>query len=441
MIYSQIKRFFSNPLLIIGTVVAGVATGIRMPGVSELIGPIGQIFMSLLELSLLPIIFAAIALSLSTLLNFKNRSKYLARIIFVFASAMVLVSLLSTLLAVFLNPAQTIVNANNAKLRDISISASIVDRTLNQAIETDNGMGFVKFLVESIPNNIFESLSQGKTLQVLVFSVIIGIAIGFLSAEKRQKTERFLETVLTIFQKIIMHIIVWLPIAIFSLMASESSKIGIATFVQMGSFVLDSYILFVIIFAIATIVLIIFTRRSLFQVLSALKTTIFIAFGTRSAIASIPSMIYAFENTFKADPNLTKLLVPMGAVIGRFGNIAYAAFCTIFIAGIYHVQLTGLQYLIVVLLSVISGLSATGATGILTLSLLTIVLNPLQLPLGAVLPLLIAVDAIIDPIRTLTLVYVNAAVISVIVKVKTSNREHKNLKEKPAKKLVGAEVI
>ena len=66
------------------------------------------------------------------------------------------------------------------------------------------------------------------------------------------------------------------------------------------------------------------------------------------------------------------------------------------------------------ILSILGGLSTAGATGILTLTSLAIVLNPIHLPIGAILPLLIAIDTIIDPMRTLVSVYVNCAAITLV---------------------------
>lgn len=425
MIYSKIKAFLGHPLVILSSVGLGVLAGIYAPALSQTLQPIGQSFMSMLELSLLPIIFSAITLSVSNLINFVNCKRYLGHLVITFIIAMILVSGLSTLISIYLAPAKSILEANNPELHAISISASIVDRSSTEAILNGSSNTFLEFIARSIPRNIFHSLTEGETLQVLIFSLLMGIAIAFLPADKRIKTENFLSTLLNIFQRIIVNVVVWLPIAVFAIMATEAASIGAETFLSMSTFVIDAYIVFGVVALCATLVIMKSTGVGFIDVFRNLKTTSFIAFGTRSAIAAIPTMIESLEESFKANKDTTKLLVPFGIVVGRFGNIIYTAFCVVFTAGIYQVELSLGQCGFIVILSIVAGLSATGSTGVLSLSLLTVALTPLQLPLGAVLPLLIAVDAVIDPVRTWILVYVNAAVVIYITKPSREEEMHK----------------
>ncbi|MDP4840037.1 MAG: dicarboxylate/amino acid:cation symporter [Alphaproteobacteria bacterium] len=412
--YQSIVSFLQNPFVIISSVALGLFIGFYSPFMGGALEPYGNAFMALLEMSLLPIIISAVALSVSNLLCIKNDDVHSSKMVLIILSITVLVSAVSCFLAYVFDPAAGFLGSGNLKIKEITTSAAFLDRELNVSIVESVGGGLSHFLVSSVPKNIFHALGQGNMLQIIIFSIIFGVAISYLIKSERLKVQAFCNTTLTIFQKIIMSITVWLPLAIVCLMAGGASAIGIDIMLQMGGFILKIYAVFTVIFIASTWVIKKRVNCSFMEVLRALKDPIIIAFGTRSAILPIPSILDAFENKIPINQSIAKLLVPLGAVLGRFGNISYFAFLSIFVAGVYQTEITLSYFAVIILLSTLAGLSTAGATGILTLSALTIVLNPLQLPLGAILPILIAVDAIVDPMRTLISVYTNCAAVAFI---------------------------
>lgn len=249
-------------------------------------------------------------------------------------------------------------------------------------------------------------------LQIIFFSIILGIATAFIPSQERSRIQCFLGTTLALFQKIIATFTPWLPLAIICLMAGSISKIGIEMLLQMGGFILKVHAIFIVIFCASAILIAQKSGHSLHKVITLFKDPIVMAFGTRSSILPIPSILKIFEESFAIDKSLPKLLVPLGAVLGRFGNISYLATLAVFIAGIYQVEFTPTVLLTISVLSVLGGLSTAGATGLLSLGALAIILDPLHLPIGAILPLLIAIDAIIEPMRTLTTVFTNCAAVT-----------------------------
>ncbi len=418
--YQKIVYFLQNPFVIISTVLIGLSIGFYSPSLGLLLEPFGFAFMSLLEMSLIPIIVCAVILSISNLFSFKHPKIKLGNILGVLISITILVSFLATLMAIVLNPAVDFLESESLTIKEISTFSSFVDRKIAQPVFVADKGSVSKFLEASVPRNIFDALAESKMLQVILFSIIFGIATAYMMAPQRKKIEAFFETTLSVFKKIISAITIWLPIAIIALMAGGAGRIGFDMLVQMGGFILKIYFIFFVIFIVCTIIIQVKTKRSFFEVIHLMKDPIIIAFGTRSSILPIPSILDIFEKEFKIDKSLSKLLVPLGAVLGRFGNIVYFAFLAVFVAGIYQTEMTFSIFIIVGLLSLLAGLSTAGATGILTLVALSIVLTPLHLPVGAIMPLIIAIDAIIDPMRTLTSVYTNCAAV-VLVTPKTES--------------------
>ncbi len=435
--YQSISRFLQHPAVIIGSVFLGLALGFYDDAIGAIMEPVGIAFMSLLEMSLIPIIVCAIVLSISSLFSVKNHSRSIGAITGIMAASMVIVSALSVVYTMIANPADDFLHSSSIRVKEISTISSFVDRKVEEPVVKEELQGITEFIQDSIPRNIFKAFSETKMLQIIIFSIIFGVAVAFMKSSQSTKVRNFFNTTLDIFRSIITSITVWLPVGIVALMAGSASKIGLEMLIQMGGFILKAYILFIILFFISTFIISQRTKLGFFEIIRAMKAPLMISFGTRSAILPIPSILDAFENKLKLDQTIPKLLIPLGSVLGRFGNIAYFAFLALFVAGIYQTEITVPIFFIITLLTVMGGLSTAGATGVLTLLSLTIVMDPLHLPIGAIMPLLIAVDAIVDPMRTLTSVYTNCAAVALVSPLASEKKEPKKIKSNaPKRKIV-----
>lgn len=112
----------------------------------------------------------------------------------------------------------------------------------------------------------------------------------------------------------------------------------------------------------------------------------------------------------KFDRTGVELTVPLSFTVNRIGSIAYYAIATVFIANIYGAPMGVTGLLVVLFGSILAGLASAGTTGILTVATVAVVCDLLKLPSEAVLVLLIAVDPLMDMIRTASHVHGNVAV-------------------------------
>ncbi len=181
-------------------------------------------------------------------------------------------------------------------------------------------------------------------------------------------------------------------------------------------FVLVAILTFVIIYILSTLVIWRQTHLSPFAVFSQLKEPAFLALATSSSLACIPSAISALTDGLGFDRQTTQLVTPLSITLCRFGSVIYFALAALFVAQLYNKDLSGEQLAIVTVLSILAGMATSGATGVLTLTMLDIVLNPLRLPLEAVLVLFIAIDPILDPFRTLGIVHTGIAATALVAK-------------------------
>ena len=154
-----------------------------------------------------------------------------------------------------------------------------------------------------------------------------------------------------------------------------------------------------------------------------IKEPLLLAFTTQSSLACLPSAIDSLTNELRFESKSTNVVLPLAITLCRFGPIAYFAIATIFVSSLYQAPLGFGSILILIAGSIFAGMATSGLSGVLTLTMLSIVLSPLGLPIDAVLVLLIAIDPLINPFRTLTIVGISITV-SCFISDHTTNEKN-----------------
>ncbi len=147
----------------------------------------------------------------------------------------------------------------------------------------------------------------------------------------------------------------------------------------------------------------------------ALKETIIIALGTGNSLACLPASLSAMHEELGYDKEAVDLLIPLAFTMCRIGPTLYFATATLFVAQLYGISLDLEAMGIVVLGSILAGMATAGSSGIVLLSMLSIVLVPLDLPVDAVLILFISIDPLIGPFRVLIIAHTACAITTVIL--------------------------
>ncbi|MGB0935117.1 MAG: dicarboxylate/amino acid:cation symporter [Alphaproteobacteria bacterium] len=403
-----------SPYGIFGGVILGVLIGVYFPIAGDYLGPAGDIFIKLMKMCIIPIIVGSVSLSIANLIATSVQKNFL-KIALVMIGISVIASVIGLMVSVSFNPGGDIDPSLSPSLKVIVEEVTTSEVSMDEPIESERAKGLFAFLLRAVPKNIFESLSESRTFQIIVFSLIFGVALGFSLRGGGSTVFRGLEEILDIFTNIFNTILYALPLVVLCLMARDSAHLGTDTLIGMAGFVMKFYIAFAILFVLGQLAIMWRTKTSLIESLNALKYPIFISFATTNSIAAIPAAINSMREGFGLGKQLTGMLVPLGIIVGRYGNCMYYAFCAVFVAQLYSVNLGFNEYMFIISVSIFAGMASAGTTGTLTLPLLTLVLDPLGLPLSAVLALLIAVDPIIDPARTLMNVHTTCSGVSLIV--------------------------
>ncbi|MFW5993162.1 MAG: dicarboxylate/amino acid:cation symporter [Desulfohalobiaceae bacterium] len=414
-------QWLLSPWTILVCLAVGVLLGIYLPQAATRLAPIGDLYLRLLQMCVLPIMVTAIISSVTKLLASKMSGSVLLRIILVFCAGLVLASFIGVAAGALGQPGanldqeakEVMGQLISSRTEEGSMSAPDMQLYLDQK-QRATPAGSTSFLKDIIPENIFHALQQGHTLQILFFSLVLGVALGFVSEHLRDRLLSDIEAVFQAFITIIGWLMYLLPLGLLFLIASQIADIGLEVMGAMTKYILWTYIGCFLLVLINSLAISLATKRGFIQTLRLLRQPLLISFFTRNGFAAMPSAIEAMHENFRIDKNTTNFVIPLGITLCRFGTVMAFSLSVIFMAQLFGVQLDLGSILFIALASVLAGVASAGAPGVVALTMISIVLKPLGLPMEVALVLLLAVDPITDPPLTLINVQTNCAACSLI---------------------------
>jgi len=402
-----------NPWIILLSIVAGVAYGLWAKPLAMLLAPLGDMYLIFIQMCIMPILVTAVVSSLAMIIKNEEAQKYLRRMLLVFVAALVLLSLAGALTGVLGRPGTGLdegVKNTLGRIINKGSQQGVLEMDLKAV---DNAAppakpSVLELFKSIIPSNIFHALGLGQALEVVFFSIIFGIVLGFINDQNSRLIIQLSQSLLEAFQKLISWALYGLPLGLIFLVSAQVAKVGVEIFLAMIKFITLFYLAGILLFVICTLVIWIRSgMKNPLLVLKALLDPIIISFATRNSFAALPASIESLDKGLKFDSTVSNLVLSLGTTVCRFGNIFYFALAAYFVAQIYGVPLGPTEFLIIVIGSVLAGTATAGASGLLTLPMIGFVLSPLGLPVEAVLVIFFAIDTFVDPMRTFLIVYVN----------------------------------
>ncbi|WP_462173652.1 dicarboxylate/amino acid:cation symporter [Pseudoalteromonas xiamenensis] len=392
----------------------GIYIGLYDTQYLSIVAPLGQFYLDVLTMCILPILLTAISLSIGRLLKQANSQWLLLRLSLVFFACLLGASTLGALAGAIFTPGSQLdtesLKAIGQIIQDFSNADLVVD--LHTPYEAPPKQSMLQaFLFSLVPANIFSALSHGYTVKVLFFALLFGFAIGAIRQQASDHLCLSFEGIYAAFTKIVQWMMYLFPFGLCGLLASTLSKIGGEALVAMIKFVPVVILAFISWFLIVY-ALMCWRLKHWVMPFTALKEPMTISLGTANTMASLPSALKSMHEQFGYDKQSVDLLIPLTFNLCRIGPTLYFALATMFVIQIYNVDLTFGVFMVVVLGSLLAGTATAGSSGVSMLTMLSLVSGPLGLPLDAVLILFVVVDPIIAPFRVMAIVHSACAIVT-----------------------------
>ena len=354
----------------------------------------GAIFINLLKMLIIPLVFFSLVSGISSLTSMKSLGNISLKTIGLYLSTTAIAVSLSLIIGALFKPGSGYSNSIEAPEK------------------LPQGQGIFDTILGIFPSNIIEAMSQNQMLAVVFFSILFGIALNKTNHLTGNFSTVF-EKLNTVFMQLVIMIISFAPIGVFCLIGKFVIVDGLNIFQEAFKYViLLIFVLMLHLFFTYSLILKLFTRLNIFTFFKKMKEVAIFAFSTSSSAATIPVTLKTVENDLGVNKNVSSFVVPVGATINMDGTAIMQGMATIFIAQMSGIDLTLIQYVQVVILAVVTsiGTAAVPSAGTITL---VIILQQFGLPLEAI-GIILAVDRILDMIRTSVNVTGDAAVACIV---------------------------
>jgi proton glutamate symport protein len=391
------KKFGLATQIFIGLAL-GIVVGAFFYGnetATAILQPIGDIFLHLIKMIVIPIVIAALVVSIAGVGDIKKLGKLGGKTILYFEIVTTIALGVGLLAANLFHPG-TGIDMGNLEKSNIS--------TYEETAQSKEDVSIADQFVHIIPSNIFQSLAEGDLLAIVFFSVLLGIGVAVVG-EKGKPVLSFFDGILEAMFWITNLVMKFAPFGVFALIGVNVAKFGIGSLVPLGKLVLVIYLtmfffVFVILGFIAKIV-----GVNIFVMMRILKDELILAFTTASSEAVLPRLIEKMEK-FGCPKAVTSFVIPTGYTFNLDGSSIYQAIAAVFIAQMYGIHLSLGEQIMLLLVLMLTSKGMAGVTGASFVVVLT-TLSSMGLPLEG-MAFIAGIDRILDMLRTSVNVVGNA---------------------------------
>ena len=395
-------------------ILAGILTGVLLPAeqhplINSIFGFVGQVFIRLIQMIVIPLVFSAIVVGIASLGDSKQLGKIGLKMVLYFGIILVFAVSIGTILGTTFAPGDTVktyIDKNQAALVQTHVAQTIEDHKEN----------FADMYLNMIPKNPMESLAKGDMVPIILFVIIFGSALAVIG-EINRPVVAFFESIFAATMKVTDWIMVLAMPGIFALTASSVGSFGMSIFTGLVKFLALLFIGFALqLFVVYPIFTHVFARLNAFSIYKAAAEAMMVAFGTASSSATLPVTIACCERRVGISNKICSFVLPLGATMHMDATAMFQVLCVMFLAQAYGVVLDPFTIVFVAVFAMLASSTCAGipGAGLITIALVLKILGltPDQLVVG--FAFLFTVDRIADMFRTLINVTSDTVVAAVI---------------------------
>ncbi len=383
------KKFLKNYksyLILIGSIIIGTIAGLVFKEKTLIVSPLGDLFLNMLLLTVVPLIFLTLSTSIGRMKQPKRIGKILGTIILVF--------IFTSIVSVFVG----LGTSKMFKLVDVKDTNSIKEVLTEDTKVEKEDVNFLQRTVDTISVNDFSKvLSKDNMIALIVFSILFGISIN-MSKSKGEKLLNVLESANHVVQSFIKLIMYYAPIGLGCYFASLVGTFGGEIAVGYGkTFIIYTVVAVLFYFIVYSLYAFISGGKKGFvsywkNILPATLTSL----GTCSSAASIPVNTMCAKNIGVQD-DIADTTIPLGTSFHKDGSIIGSVFKIMFLVCLFNSDVSSLKILGVALLATLLVTAVPIGGGTISEML---IITMLGFPVSA-LPILTIIATIIDPPATM----------------------------------------
>lgn len=407
------SRAVNRPSITFAAVGLAVALGIYAGPVSDLLRPIGDFYIALLQICVLPFLLTTIPLAVRSAMTSGTGGRVVVRLVLGAVIAIAIVAFAAAIVPQAIFGLLVVDETMIARIGSfVGSSTDRIDvvfaldptRAGTAVAPADRG------LLAVVPTNTFASLAGNDSMRVLVFAALFGV--GMVTTERRAEHTIFgsLRHIQAVCILIFEFFGLLVPLGIVALIAPQVAQLGPDIFAMLAVFAYAFGAVCLVVLAGALAVVTIALRLPLHVVLVGLLKPMMLGGATRNTLICIPLAMETLRDELQASREPCELFIPVGFATLRFGTILYFIIATLFMGTLMGRGFGPLDIVLIAALSVAASFATLGVTGLAALAPLAAVLRPFGLSYELAVPLMIIIDPIANMVRVMVNVAVNCAI-------------------------------
>lgn len=345
--------------------VIGVIVGMLFPEFSISSKFIGDIYLNLIRMMIVPIIFFSVSSGILNLNDMRSLKRIGVKTISLFVLMFFASSIVSLIVAYLIRPGYGMSMKGMASYEGEVAAVSIAD-----------------FFTNIFPSNIIDAMAKGNILAVILFATLFSIAILSVK-EKGLRTKELINSLSAVFFKVLDFVMETSPIGVAALMAFSVSQYGAGLFTALGKYIFTAYLAcFAVFFIVMLVPTLIYTGIHPKDLLRALSKIWLVTLSTTSSQAALPTSLKVSKEELGASEEVGNFVLPLGCTINMCGGASSFCCLAVFVSDFYNLPLSLSQIVYLVIVATLINMGAPGIPGggiVLGASFLSILGLPIAL--------------------------------------------------------------
>lgn len=366
--------------LFLGVIMGSLVHPLGLSPYSDYLRSIGDVFMNLIRMLVVLLIFSSMTVGVTSIRDPKKLGRVGIKTLLFYLTTTIMAISIGMVFAYLIRPGEGIV-FSGAKSVNISALPPLKEMVL-----------------DIIPSNPIASLAQGNVLQIIVFSLFLGIAIT-ASGERGNPLLHLLESISEVMYRLTEIVMKFAPYGVFAIMTWVVSSYGIQVLKSLTQFLICNYLAsFFHVVLVYGGMLIFVSRLNPWNFFRGMGDAIALAFSTNSSSATLPVSLRCVQDNLGVSKNIASFVLPLGATVNMDGAAISQAITAVFVSQVYGIDLDWQALLTIIVTATLGAIGAAGIPGT-TLVMLTVVLTSVGLPLEGIM-LVAGVDRVREMVST-----------------------------------------
>ncbi|WP_326984796.1 cation:dicarboxylase symporter family transporter [Chryseobacterium sp. MYb264] len=362
---------------------------------------LGTVFIRLVQMIIAPLVFTTLVVGIAKMSDIKMIGRVGTKAMLWFISASLVSLFIGLMLVNWMEPG----HVTKLPIQDAA--------SAEELLKSSKGFSMEDFVKHIIPKSIFEAFATNEVLQIVVFSIMFGIALANMGEEYAQPVIKLFDIIAHGILKMVGYIMWFAPLGVLGAIAAVVATNGFEIFKVYAIYLRDFFFALGVLWLVLLLAGYLIIGNRLFELLRRIKEPLLIAFSTTSSEAVFPKLVEELER-FGCNSRVVSFILPLGYSFNLDGSMMYMTFASIFIAQIYGIEMTIGQQITMLLVLM---LTSKGIAGVPRASLVIIVATCSMFgipPEG--IALILPIDHFCDMGRSMTNVLGNALATSAVSK-------------------------